>query len=246
MGVRSFYIDALPEAALRHRDRRAVVAVDVFRATTSIVTALAMGHRVFPVGSIEAAHRLAAEVPGAFLVGEEGGDIPAGFDINNSPTLLERLGHRRPIVMLSSAGTKLIAHAQGAPAVYLACLRNFQAVVPALTDHHEVALIGAGSRGEPRAEDQMVCAEIGRALLARGFEVGDAATADQLAAYPELALEPLRAGPSASYLRRSQQAYDIEFVLGHIGDIDLVVTCDGHEATAFSLETDPEPVLARG
>ena len=47
----SFAITALPEQAPRFGATHAVVAVDVFRATTTIVTALAQGRRVFPVCS---------------------------------------------------------------------------------------------------------------------------------------------------------------------------------------------------
>jgi len=48
---RTFAIDSLPEArAHRSGDTHAIVVVDVFRATTVVVTALAAGHRVYPGG----------------------------------------------------------------------------------------------------------------------------------------------------------------------------------------------------
>src|SRR2546430_10299388 len=48
----SFVIDSLPESAARYRDTHALAVVDVFRATTCIVTALFRGHAVYPVATI--------------------------------------------------------------------------------------------------------------------------------------------------------------------------------------------------
>ena len=45
---KSFLIDSLPESAANHRSGSAVVAVDVIRATTLAVTAVALGRRCFP------------------------------------------------------------------------------------------------------------------------------------------------------------------------------------------------------
>src|SRR4051794_22795354 len=56
----------------------AIVAVDVIRATTTAVTAAALGWRVFPAGSIEASVRLAADLDRPILAGELGGVQPYG------------------------------------------------------------------------------------------------------------------------------------------------------------------------
>src|SRR6185437_8850419 len=128
MAQRSVVIDFLPERAAVHRGDRAIVAIDVIRATTTAVTAVALGRRCFPAATIEAAAELAAKLEHPLLVGEIGGQIPDGFDISNSPTQLEQLADvSRPIVLLSTSGTLLLAESRGAEAVYAGCLRNVQA-----------------------------------------------------------------------------------------------------------------------
>ena len=53
-----------------------VVGIDVIRATTTAVTAVAAGRRCFPVASLEEAVPLAARLANPLLVGELGGNRP--------------------------------------------------------------------------------------------------------------------------------------------------------------------------
>src|SRR5438067_9397056 len=116
-------IDCFPESAANYRDGYAIVAVDVIRATTTAVTAVALGRRCFPVPSLEAAVPLAARLTNPLLVGELGGCMPYGFDMNNSPADLElRKDVDRPMILLSTSGTKLICGAEEPQAMYVACL----------------------------------------------------------------------------------------------------------------------------
>ena len=63
----------------------AIMAVDVIRATTTAITAVTLGWRLYPAGSIEVAVRLAADLDQPMLAGELGGVQPYGFDLQNSP-----------------------------------------------------------------------------------------------------------------------------------------------------------------
>ena len=94
--IRSFVIDALPENVARYRDSHAIIVVDAFRATTTIVTAVAAGRRVYPVSSEEEAALVAATLESPLLAGELGGDQPLGFEMNNSPVRIAGLSDRRP------------------------------------------------------------------------------------------------------------------------------------------------------
>ena len=77
-----------------------IVAVDVIRATTTAVTAAAMGKPLYPAGSIEAAVRPAADLDRPILAGELGEVQPYGFDLQNSPTQIEALDEStRPIIL---------------------------------------------------------------------------------------------------------------------------------------------------
>src|SRR5919199_845257 len=106
-------IDCFPESLLRYRDGYAIVAVDVIRATTTAVTGVALNRRCFPTPSLEAAVPLAARLDNPLLVGELGGNMPYGFDLTNSPAALAlRSDVSRPMILLSTSGTKVLCQAQ--------------------------------------------------------------------------------------------------------------------------------------
>src|SRR5215469_14313757 len=129
-------IDCFPESVQSYRNGYAIVAVDVIRATTTALTAVALGRRCFPVPSLEAAVPLAARLTNPLLVGELGGSMPYGFDLNNSPADLEsRTDIHRPMILLSTSGTRVICAAEDWQAMYIACLRNYKAQIAYLASH---------------------------------------------------------------------------------------------------------------
>ncbi len=238
-----FAIDALPESAARYRDTHALVVVDVFRATTVVVTALACGHRVYPVATLAEAMNVAGTLSHVIFAGEQDGVMPDGFDHNNSPVAIESIAGAHSIVLLTSAGTRLLAAARGASAIYVACLRNLSATVQQLLARHgRVALIGAGTRGEPRPEDQLACAWIGQRLLDRGFGAENARTLEEVERYRHLPVAALRNSPSARYLEESGQLGDLEFVLAHVDDVDAVAIYNGQQVSLVSAAEATEPV----
>src|SRR5437764_9210822 len=91
-------------------ERCTVVGMDVIRATTTAVTAVAAGRRCFPVRSIEAAVPLAARLDNPLLVGELGGNMPYGFHLQNSPAEMDRrVELERPVILLSTSGTRMLS-----------------------------------------------------------------------------------------------------------------------------------------
>lgn len=227
--IRSFVIDSLPERAAQYRSTHALVVVDVFRASTVIVTALAGGHAVYPVGTLAEALNTAGRLREPLLAGEQAGIKPDLFDFDNSPVALEAVPGRNPVVLLTSAGTLLLTNCRGASAIFVACLRNFSATARVLEHHRRVALIGAGTRGQPRDEDQLVCGWIGDQLLAAGFRPEDERTADEVACWRGVNPAVLREGPSADFLRASGQDHDLAWVLAHIDDLEAVALYNGQQ-----------------
>jgi 2-phosphosulfolactate phosphatase len=223
-------IDSLPESASRYGAGYDVVAIDVIRATTSAVTAAAMGRRCFPVSSVAEALEVAAGLERPLLAGELRGEQPDGFELNNSPAALaERADVERPLVLLSTAGTRLIREAAGA-AVYVACLRNWSAQVAHLTARPgPVAVLGAGSGGEFREEDRLCCAWIAAGLIDAGFEPLDDSTGGLVEDWRDAPVDSIRESASAAYLRRSGHLADLEFVLAHVDDLDRVFAREGRE-----------------
>ena len=215
-------IDCFPESVARYRRGYAVVAIDVVRATTTAATAVTTGRRCFPVPTVEAAQRLAGQIDGALLCGEQGGAMPPGFDLNNSPTeLLSRHDCNRPLILLSSSGTRLLHEASWCEAAVVACLRNYVSVAEQmLRSYRRIAVIGAGTRGEFREEDQMCCAWVAERLLASGYLPENRETLEIVKRWSGAAVDSWINNKSAAYLRSSGQEADLNFILNHVNDLD--------------------------
>jgi 2-phosphosulfolactate phosphatase len=222
-------IDWSPERLDRYAGDWVVVAVDVIRATTTAVTAVAAGRACYPAASLEAARALAARLERPLLAGELGGVVPPGFHLDNSPAALSRRADvDRPVVLLSTTGTRLLARPAPGTAVHAACLRNLTAQVRRLaTGQRRVAVIGAGSRGVFREEDQWACARIAAGLVEAGYRA-DAPTAELLARWRDVPVAALAAGASAAWLRRSGRLDDLDFVLDHVNDLDATFELNGY------------------
>jgi len=229
-------IDCLPESAERYRDRYAIVVVDVIRATTVATTAVSMGRRVFPAKTTDDACVIAATLNDPLLVGELGGNKPYGFHMTNSPVQVAAIEDvRRPMVMVSTSGTLLMLNAVGSEAIYLACLRNVSAVARHIGGRHErIAVLGAGSRGQFRREDQIGCAWVAEKLLAAGYRSETQQTSDWISRWHNASADAIRGGKSAEYLNRSGQQEDLEFILDHIDDLDTVPSLVNGELISVS------------
>lgn len=218
---RSVIIDAFPEAAEKYPSGTAIVCVDVIRATTTAVTAVNRGRRCFPVESADEAYGLAAKLHGAVLVGELGGEMPPGFDMNNSPAQIDRRTDvRRPAILLSSSGSRLLVRAAARGDAFAACFRNRTAAAEALIDAYEtIAVIGAGSRGEFREEDEICCSWIAGILADAGYTPADRQTLSAICRWNGMPAEACLISSSIDYLRRSGQEEDLDFILDHIDDL---------------------------
>lgn len=238
MQRKTVVIDCFPESLPNYQNGYAIVAVDIIRATTTAVTCVTLGRRCFPVPSIDAAVPLAARLTNPLLVGELGGNMPYGFDLNNSPADLElRTDIHRPMILLSTSGTRLICGALESQAVYVACLRNYSASIAHLSAHHpRVAIIGAGSRAEFREEDQLCCAWIAEGLLKAGYEPENAQTAAIIEQWSGAPVESITHGASADYLRNSGQVRDLEYILSHIDDLHDVYRYERGQITKHAEE----------
>ena len=227
----SVVIDCFPSSVVRYVLSHAIIAVDVIRATTTMVTAVAAGWRCFPAADLDCAMHLRDALPGCLLAGELGGNLPDGFEMNNSPSeIAARSDRHRPLILLSTSGTDLLCRARAAHAAYAACFRNFQAVASHANLHHErVAVLGAGSRNEFREEDQMCCAWIAELLMSKGFVAEDQATIETVQRWSGIPAEGCLVSNSVDYLRRSNQTADLDFIISHVNDIDAAFVWAGDE-----------------
>jgi 2-phosphosulfolactate phosphatase len=231
---KSVVIDCLAESAHRYRDGWAIVVVDVIRATTTAITAASTGRRCFPAPSVEAALALAGRFENPLLAGESNGAMPASFEMDNSPAQLAgRTDIHRPLILVSSSGTRVIHEAAGCDAVYLACFRSYSLLSAHLIRHHRrVAVIGAGTKGEFREEDQICCAWIAAALIARGYQAESTQTEDVLRRWRDAPPTACLCSRSVDFLKRTGQLGDLDYILSHIDDLRQVFEIRNGEVSA--------------
>ncbi|MBL9137638.1 MAG: 2-phosphosulfolactate phosphatase [Verrucomicrobiales bacterium] len=165
---------------------RVCVVFDVLRATSTLVTALALGAAsVRAVASIEQALKERSRDPDCLLAGERGGlrigaDQAGGvaFDLGNSPRELtrERVFGRR-IVMTTTNGTLALQACARAKVVVAGAFLNLDAVAAHLQSMPDarVLLIGSGTGPEAAWEDSIAAGALCDRLAGPGTELGDAA-----------------------------------------------------------------------
>jgi 2-phosphosulfolactate phosphatase len=146
-----------------------VVMIDVLRASTTIIEALANGAReVIPCLEIEDARRVAAELPRdeVRLGGERGGLTIEGFDLGNSPAeyTAEAVGGRT-VVFTTTNGTRAMMQCRQATRVLIGAFVNRTALVRALAGAASVHLMCAGTRGEITREDVLLAGSLVYELL---------------------------------------------------------------------------------
>lgn len=163
----------------------AVVVIDVLRATTTMLYALAAGAReVIPCLEVDQALRLAATLPAgqSLLGGERGGRRIEGFDLGNSPAEYtpERVAGKSLIVTTTN-GTRALEMAKQARRVWIGGFVNAAALVDAIAHEPRLHLLCAGTDDHVTAEDALLAGCLAARLADRdaALELSDQA---QLAA----------------------------------------------------------------
>ena len=227
------------------------VVIDVLRASTTIVTALAHGATgVRPVLTVEVARALAAGFgSGVLLGGERGGLRIDGFDLGNSPLeyARARVAGRR-IVITTTNGTAAVDACTDASEVLIGAIVN-RAAAAARARELAVAhgtstihLVCAGTDGEVTEEDRLAAGAI---LDAAGRLPGG--SDDTLDASATAALETFRGVLSAAADTGAASAITAAFAISRGGRnlIELGMRADLPAAAAIdSLRVVPR--LERG
>ncbi|GAB2966007.1 2-phosphosulfolactate phosphatase family protein [Hymenobacter coalescens] len=157
---------------------RVAVVVDVLRATSSIVTALASGvTHVFAVAEL-AECRAVGQEHGCLTAAERDGRQAKGFDLGNSPFgyLDGQLPVRgRAVAISTTNGTQALRRSLGADAVVIGAFLNLQAVADfARQQQKDVLVVCAGWKGQFCLEDTL----FGGALAERLADAFDTTHAD--------------------------------------------------------------------
>ena len=230
--------------------------IDVLRATSTIITALANGApEVLPCITVEEAKKGAASLPkgSRLLGGEEMGQSIPGFDLGNSPLeyLTTEVVSGKVILFSTTNGTVAIRRAYagcGCP-VYIAALLNLSAASSAMVrtaacgQHTGIVILCSGRYGKPSAED-LFCAglmveRIGRGLRESGIvpQLGDGASiaAGFAAANKGRSLEVLATSEHGRFLESLGFTDDLVFA-SRIDFYDAVPIFDGDRVVLLPQE----------
>jgi 2-phosphosulfolactate phosphatase len=190
------------------RAAQVTVVIDVLRATSTMVQALAAGYRrVLCADGLDRALGLAA--PGRVLAGERHCLRADGFDLGNSPAgTIPPLGHE--LVLATTNGAPAIVRAaQLSPTVLVASLLNLDAVVAALAGCDDVQLLCSGTDARAALEDTYVAGRIAARLPGTPSDAALVARA-VARAYPR-ARDALAASLDARVLREQGMEADIDW-----------------------------------
>jgi len=230
----------LPSELESHQVRdRAVVAFDVLRATTTIVTALAAGaNEVRIFASLDAAS-VAASTYGSprLLCGERKCLAPPGFDLGNSPREFtsDRVSGKT-IFLSTTNGTRAIVAARDAPRLFAAALVNALATAQMLVSLGlDVTLLCAGTDSQVAPEDIIGAGAVidrlfQRTQLELGCHAGDA-----------LRLFKDSQSNLVEVLRKTQGGRNI-IAAGLYQDIESAARLD---ALSIAVEVTGQPPVAR-
>ncbi len=145
------------------------VVLDVLRATTVMVQALASGAKeVIPCKEIDEARAVVSELPtgSALLAGERQGLPIDGFDLGNSPgAFTPEVCQGKSLVMTTTNGTKAILASLDADRVMVGAFPNFAATVLALhSEERDVHIVCAGTDGQVSFEDTLLAGALAQHL----------------------------------------------------------------------------------
>jgi len=138
-----------------------VVVIDVVRATTTIIEALANGARgIYPTHSMEDAVRLAASLgrEDTLLCGERKGRKVEGFDLGNSPREFTREAvNAKKLVMSTTNGSRALIVGQEGRRSLPCAFTNLNAVARAVAADDYLVIVCAG-QDDSFSLDDALCA----------------------------------------------------------------------------------------
>lgn len=207
-----------------------VVVIDVVRATTTIIEALANGARaIYPTDSTEEAVKLASSLgrEDTLLCGERKGHKVEGFDLGNSPHEFsaEAVGGMK-LVMSTTNGTRALGIGREGARLIACAFTNLGAVAQSLAEDEFVVIICAG-QGDRFSLDDALCAGHLISRMTASTD-GDAVLND--AARAALALATARK-PTRKFLRETAGGAAL-VEIGFGDDLDICADVDRHDIVA--------------
>ena len=158
-----------------------VVVIDVFMATTTLLTILENGARgVYPVANLQEAEEAMAKLDasGVLRGGEQDAAWIEGYDHGPFPEeYAPGVVRDKDVIFVTTNGTRAVAEASPADRVLLGTLRNAPAVARHLeeADTESIYFVCAGSGGRFAVEDFLGAATIISEMDVEGWRLNDGA-----------------------------------------------------------------------
>jgi 2-phosphosulfolactate phosphatase len=224
----------VPEVDSHTLAESTVVVIDVVRATTTIIEALANGARaIYPTVSTEEAVRLGSSMgrEDTLLCGERKGHKIEGFDLGNSPGEFTREVVRdKKLVMTTTNGTRALNAGQEGRRLLPCAFTNLTAVARAVADDEHIVIICAGQDDRFSLDDALCAGHLVQRLIGEVEDESDLNDAARAVRALASARKPTRKFLSLA----AGGAAVIEIGLGD----DLEICCDVDRHDIVALMTD--------
>jgi 2-phosphosulfolactate phosphatase len=211
---------------------KAVVVVDIFRATSCMITGMNHGiAAIYPVATVDECTQLGAK--GMVMAGERDGKKISHFDIGNSPfeyMMDEWKG--RELTVSTTNGTLAIQKSQEGNVLVMGAFLNLTATVQYLFElNKDVVIHCAGWKGTPNTEDTLYAGMLISRLMNHSFELSNDSAQLALALYENHQSDLLSAAKKSSHAHRLAKfgiTKDIEFCM-EVDRFAGVVICEGNK-----------------
>ena len=156
-----------------HKDDAIVVVIDVFRATSAIVTAFYNGvNKMIPVSTVQEAKEYQAN--GFMAAAERDGEMIEGFELGNSPFgYMNNKVKGKTIAITTTNGTQAIEASRKASKIIIGSFLNLNVICDYLmTQKKDIILLCAGWKNKFNLEDTLFAGAIVEKLItASEFEI---------------------------------------------------------------------------
>ena len=158
---------------LFHKDNSIVVVIDIFRATSAIVTAFYNGvSKMIPVATVEEAREY--QKNGFMAAAERDGEVIEGFELGNSPFgYMNSKVKGKTIAISTTNGTQAIEASRKASKILVGSFLNLDVLCEYLSSQKkDVILVCAGWKNKFNLEDTIFAgAVVNKLTTESGFEI---------------------------------------------------------------------------
>ncbi|UXX80914.1 2-phosphosulfolactate phosphatase [Reichenbachiella carrageenanivorans] len=211
-----------------------VVVVDILRATSVMVTAMAHGAKeIIPVATLDEAKSYLDQ--GYLCAAERGGAQVEGFPLDNSPfSYMNEEIKGQPIVITTTNGTLAITKSTSADQVLVGAFINIQAVADYIVRQGKDVIVHcAGWKGKTNMEDTLFAGALVE-LLCESHDLACDTAHLSLKYYQSVKdnlFEAVKNSAHAKRLNKLDVIKDIEFCVGQ-SIYDLVPVLEGDKLVA--------------